>query len=109
MLCSCVAHKCNTTTEARLHFFPETQEIRDLWCKFVSVKIPEFEHTQYSLLCEKHFTTDAFEVKDSVDTAPVLKSSAIPSIYNPEKYPSNEWTYEHFSSIIEKQDQVEQH
>ena len=71
-----------------MHKFPKDTNLRWQWVKFVQVKRADFaERTEYSVICNIHFSPDCYEKSFMVEMglrqqSPLL-SDAVPTIQSP--------------------------
>ena len=80
MRCTCVVTGCEN--QETLYDFPQDIELRYKWLDFVRKTREGFAPGKSSSLCALHFTKDKFDTEQSEKLgAPVLKLTAIPSIY----------------------------
>ena len=72
-----------------MHKFPKDANLRRQWIKFVQVKRADFvEPTEYSVICNIHFSPDCYEKSFMVEMglrkqSPALLSGAVPTIQSP--------------------------
>ena len=89
MVKRCVAGGCSSTNSdgCSLYSFPKDPSLRATWIKKVQTTRAKWAATKYSVLCDKHFTEDSFEVEHSlatsfgIKTRKKLKPGAIPTIF----------------------------
>ena len=86
----CIAAACSSTSRYGGSFFrfPRNPDLRKKWAKQVKRTRDRWSGpTEYSLLCEKHFTEDCFEPEAAIAAAmglsrrKRLKPDAIPTVF----------------------------
>ena len=83
---SCVDAPCDDIIFCLISRFPDAQrrpELHRIWLENVNNYAPvKFVPTKSSCLCSEHFTADMFYEKSNSSSRPVLKPSAVPTVFN---------------------------
>ncbi len=97
---SCVVGGCtrNSNRNPDLNFFefPQNEQVRKQWLRFVETTRSDFKLTKWGLVCKAHFTDDCQDTQSKLksqlglkayyilkkDAVPTIKAPAIPTTTN---------------------------
>ncbi|KAK0175698.1 hypothetical protein PV327_009427 [Microctonus hyperodae] len=118
MVYACSVYNCakqrETDSNISLHKLPRDSIMRDRWIEVM--RCENFEPTQYTKICSKHFTPDSY-VTNSRSSIKRLKKDAVPSIFDfpnhlmtrttPRKLPTSKLQPQNIE--IENEDESDEH